>query len=265
MAGELVNKIEQLRKKVIEFGNKRFKKEAVEIISKDNASEDLFLAPAQLYSDTDEAQPEIKGTPEPVLNPDLSLAEQPVPEKPEAPARHEEPLDPRIVFMKIETMIRKSIAEEQEAAAVYVERAAKCLKRGEHRLARLFEELAGDEIVHAASLETALDMYGLFDPYKFIEGQEEAEYLLQESEDDIAKKEEKARVEADKVRKEFDFVAEYTKDKASYEKEKIINSINDLILGKSDLENVVQTVMQSAKAAKKKIEKDDKKEKKAEQ
>ena len=62
-------------------------------------------------------------------------------------------------LMKVESMLRKSIAEEQEAAAVYIERAQKCIEHEDFKLAALFEELAGDEIVHAASLETALDMY----------------------------------------------------------------------------------------------------------
>lgn len=244
MASELINKIEQLHKKVIEFGNKRFKKKAVEILTTDDMDEDMFVNPAQIYPDMEAAKND-----EPAPEPPKDLGE------------------PHGVFadMKIEAVIRKSISEEQEAAAKYIERAAKCLKHENFPLARLFEELAGDEIVHAAALETALDMYGLFDPYKFILGQEEAEGILTESKDNIAEKEAKARAEAEKARKEFDFVAEYTKDKSTYEKEKIINSINDLILGKNDVNDVVKTVMTSAKAAKKSLEKDAKKDKKAEQ
>ena len=157
-------------------------------------------------------------------------------------------------------MIRKSIAEEQEAASAYIERASKCLKHGNEKLASLFEELAGDEIVHAASLETALDMYNMFDPYKFLQGQAEAEDILQEGQDDIAKKEQKQRDAAEKEKKDFDFVGEYTRDKAEYEKEKIVNAINDLILGKNAVNDVVDAILKSTKSAKK----DNKKEKKAE-
>ena len=128
------------------------------------------------------------------------------------------------------------------------------------KLARLFEELAGDEIVHAASLETALDMYNMFDPYKFLQGQTEAEHILQEDAKDIAKQEEKARENAEKEKKEFDFAKEYTKNKAEYEREQIINAINDVILGQGAVDDIVDTVLKVAKGAKK----DKKKDKKAE-
>jgi len=242
MASELVNKIKKLQNMIIKRNNEQFKKDAIEILNPEKADEDLFVAPTM-------GQPD-------------DIVEEPVAEIPEEPVevKPEEHDLPTHHYMKIEVALRKSISEEQEAAAAYIKRAAKCMEHGEHKLANLFEELASDEIVHAASLETALDMYNMFDPYKFLQGQAEAEYILQEGQDDISKKEQKQRDGAEKAKKDFDFVGEYTRNKAEYEKEKIVNAINDLILGKSAVDDVVDTILKSAKSSKK----DKKKEKKAE-
>ena len=239
MASELVNKIKKLQNMIIKRNNEQFKKAAVEVLNPEKADEDLFVAPTIGQPDDIDEEPKAA-------------------EAPETP--HEDETPDMRALLKVEAMIRKSIAEEQEAASAYIERASKCLKHGNEKLASLFEELAGDEIVHAASLETALDMYNMFDPYKFLQGQAEAEDILQEGQDDIAKKEQKQRDAAEKERKDFDFVGEYTRDKAEYEKEKIVNAINDLILGKNAVNDVVAAILKSTKSAKK----DNKKEKKAE-
>lgn len=244
MASELVNKIKKLQNMIIKRNNEQFKKAAVEILNPEKADEDLFVAPTMGQPDDIDEEPNNIAAPEP------EVAVAPVAD--EAPDLK--------ALMKVEAMIRKSISEEQEAAAVYIERAQKCIEHDDFKLAALFEELASDEIVHAASLETALDMYNMFDPYKFLQGQAEAEYILQEGQDDIAKKEQKDRDEAEKAKKDFDFVKEYTRDKAEYEKEKIVNAINDLILGKTAVDDVVDTILKTAKSSKK----DKKKEKKAE-
>lgn len=245
MASDLITKIKKLKNEIIKRSNAEFKKNAVEIINPNKVDEDMYIMPSEYPSGVVDEEPQ--------------NAEAPVP-NPEEPKAEEHEAPDLKALMKVESMLRKSIAEEQEAAAVYIERAQKCIEHEDFKLAALFEELAGDEIVHAASLETALDMYNMFDPYKFLQGQAEAEYLLQESTEDIAKKEQKARDDADKARKEFDFVGEYTRDKAEYEKEKIVNVINDLILGKTAVDDVIDVVMKSAKSAKK----DKKKDKKAE-
>ena len=239
MASELVNKIKKLQNMIIKRNNEQFKKAAVEVLNPEKADEDLFVAPTIGQPDDIDEEPKAA-------------------EAPETP--HEDETPDMRALLKVEAMIRKSIAEEQEAASAYIERASKCLKHGNEKLASLFEELAGDEIVHAASLETALDMYNMFDPYKFLQGQAEAEDILQEGQDDIAKKEQKQRDAAEKEKKDFDFVGEYTRDKAEYEKEKIVNAINDLILGKNAVNDVVDTILKSTKSAKK----DNKKKKKAE-
>lgn len=242
MASELVNKIKKLQNMIIKRNNEQFKKAAVEILNPEKADEDLFVAPTMGQPDDIDEKP----------------IDMPAPNTEVEPAEVEAP--DLNSLMKVESIIRKSIAEEQESAAKYIERAQKCLEHGNTKLACLFEELAGDEIVHAASLETALDMYNMFDPYKFLQGQAEAEYILQEGQDDMAKKEQKQRDDAEKAKKDFDFVKEYTRDKAGYEKEKIVNAINDLILGKTAVDDVVDTILKSAKSAKK----DKKKDKKAE-
>lgn len=239
MASELVNKIKKLQNMIIKRNNEQFKNAAVEVLNPEKADEDLFVAPTIGQPDDIDEEPKTA-------------------EAPETP--HEDETPDMRALLKVEAMIRKSIAEEQEAASAYIERASKCLKHGNEKLASLFEELAGDEIVHAASLETALDMYNMFDPYKFLQGQAEAEDILQEGQDDIAKKEQKQRDAAEKEKKDFDFVGEYTRDKAEYEKEKIVNAINDLILGKNAVDDVVDAILKSTKSAKK----DNKKEKKAE-
>lgn len=253
MASELVNKIKKLQSMIVKKNNEQFKKNAVEILNPDKADEDLFVAPSMAFPDDIDEQPQ-DNAPQP--------ADEPViPDPVEKPLEQVAPEEIEThALLEIEAMIRKSISEEQEAAAHYIKRAAKCIKHGNDKLAALFNELASDEIVHAASLETALDMYNMFDPYKFLQGQAEAEYILQESEDKIAKKEEKDREDAEKAKKDFDFVREYTKDKAEYEKEKIVNAINDLILGKSAVDDVVDVVLKSAKT----LKKDKKKDKKAE-
>ena len=239
MASELVNKIKKLQNMIIKRNNEQFKKAAVEVLNPEKADEDLFVAPTIGQPDDIDEEPKAAGAPE---------------------TPHEDETPDMRALLKVEAMIRKSIAEEQEAASAYIERASKCLKHGNEKLASLFEELAGDEIVHAASLETALDMYNMFDPYKFLQGQAEAEDILQEGQDDIAKKEQKQRDAAEKEKKDFDFVGEYTRDKAEYEKEKIVNAINDLILGKNAVNDVVDAILKSTKSARK----DNKKEKKAE-
>ena len=239
MASELVNKIKKLQNMIIKRNNEQFKNAAVEVLNPEKADEDLFVAPTIGQPDDIDEEPKAA-------------------EAPETP--HEDETPDMRALLKVEAMIRKSIAEEQEAASAYIERASKCLKHGNEKLASLFEELAGDEIVHAASLETALDMYNMFDPYKFLQGQAEAEDILQEGQDDIAKKEQKQRDAAEKEKKDFDFVGEYTRDKAEYEKEKIVSAINDLILGKNAVDDVVDAILKSTKSAKK----DNKKEKKAE-
>lgn len=245
MASELVNKIKKLQNAIIKRSNEQFKKNAVELINPEKADEDLFVAPTMAEPDDIDENPN---------------QEAPSPEPETAEVSPKERDLPSGYYLKVESIIRKSIAEEQEAASAYIKRASKCIEHGDYKLASLFEELASDEIVHAASLETALDMYGMFDPYKFLQGQAEAEYILQEDKDDIADKEQKERDKAEKAKKEFDFVKEYTRDKAEYEKEKIVNAINDLILGKSAVDDVVDIVMKSAKKSKKST----KKEKKAE-
>ena len=246
MASDLITKIKKLKNEIIKRSNAEFKKNAVEVLNPNKVDEDMYVMPANYDNN--------------ILDEEPQEVEAPI-EEPEVAEKPEEQEAPDLkALMKVEAMLRKSIAEEQEAAAAYIERAQKCIEHDDFKLAGLFEELASDEIVHAASLETALDMYNMFDPYKFLQGQAEAEYLLQESTEDIAKKEQKARDDAEKVRKEFDFVGEYTKDKAEYEKEKIVNAINDLILGKTAVDDVVDTIMKSAKSAKK----DKKKDKKAE-
>ena len=244
MASELINKIKKLQNAIIKRSNEQFKKSAVEIINPEKADEDLFVAPSMGQPDDIDEQPEVVNN---EVEPDTAVEEPNL-------------LDDKIGSMKVEVMLRKSISEEQEAASAYIKRAAKCLEHGNDKLANLFYELASDEIVHAASLETALDMYNMFDPYKFLQGQAEAEYILQESQEELEKKEQKQRDEAEKAKKNFDFVKEYTRDKAGYEKEKIVNAINDLILGKNAVDDVVDTILKSAKSAKK----DNKKEKNTE-
>lgn len=245
MASELINQIKKLQTLIIKRNNEEFKKNAVELLTPSKTDEDLFVAPAMAFLD-DVDEPEAADN-------QTEVPEEPKVEEPPVP-------EPAEAAMEIESAIRMSIAEEHQAAAIYIKRASEAYKHGQDKLARLFEELAGDEIVHAASLETALDMYNMFDPYKFLQGQAEAEYILQEDAKGIAKKEAKARENAEKEKKEFDFAKEYTKDKAGYEKEQIINAINDVILGQGAVDDVVDTVLKVAKGAKK----DKKKDKKAE-
>ena len=169
----------------------------------------------------------------------------------------------------VEILIRKSIAEEQEAIATYIKRARKCEEQGRVPLAKLFRELATDEIVHASSLMTALDMFGLMDFNLEVQGHNEAiDVMLKEGVNEDTDYEKKAAAleqAAEKERKEFDFVAEYTRNKADYDREKVVDAVNNLILGKSSLDDMMDHVRKECtKSSKKDDKKSDKKDKKQE-
>lgn len=214
MASELLLKINELKKLIIEKNNKEFKKKAVEIINPENVDEDI-------------AVPEV----DPI-------------EARKAEIEHE-----KRMAREMEMMIRRAISEEQEAAASYMQKAKDCKILELKPLGKLFEELATDELVHAASLNAALDLLGLsrYD-IEHIGADEAIEVMAGVNEDTDYQKQEAALVrEADNVRKNFDFVAEYTKNKAEYNREKVVDVINDLILGNSSLDDMMDKLNKECK------------------
>lgn len=218
MATELINKLKKLQKMLIERNNIEFKNTAVELIN-----------PARV--DEEEATVE----PAPVA---------------EVPVDVEEIKKEVMELAKVEAAIREAIGHEQETIAEYIKKAAKCQMHGYEPLAKLFQELAADEAIHASSLVTALDMYNMLDYRTEVQGHQEAiNIMVAEDMNEIEKKAAELEKEADKVRREFDFVEEYTRNKAEYDKEKVVNSINDVILGKSTVDDMLANIGKNCKKA----------------
>ena len=58
----------------------------------------------------------------------------------------------------------------------------------------------------------------------------------------------KLREEADKAKKDFDFAAEYTRDKIAQARARIVDAINNIIIGKEDVAGAIETIMKDGKA-----------------
>lgn len=223
MAGELLQKIQKLERIIIERNNKEFGKLAVEIINPSKVDEDVLGIPSgEEHTEGEHAEK-----------------------------------DYEMEYLSIEAAIRKSIGEEQEAAANYIKRAKEALKHDQFPLYDMYKELAGDEIVHAAQLSTALEVFGMKDKLREIKGRLEAQTNLgvqlleakEGEEDEHTKKMRKLREQADKERKEFDFVAEYSRDRVAHAKELVVNAINNLIVGNDDVAGTIEKIMKDGKTA----------------
>lgn len=81
---------------------------------------------------------------------------------------------------KLEIILHASLSEEENAIAAYEKRAAKCKEHNNEQMAKMFQELADDEKVHAAQLRKALELLGLNNQEKEQEDTEEATELLGE-------------------------------------------------------------------------------------
>lgn len=230
MAGELLQKLNELKKLIVKKNNEEFKKNAVEILNPANIDEEVVAVEADAIRDIE-----------------IEAERQ------------------RQKLVRIETLIREAIAEEQKATIDYINRAQSCRFEECDELYRLFTELASDEIIHASALQTALDVMGLSRISLIMQGAEEAiEVMTGVSEaTEFEKQGDALEKQAEKERKEFDFVAEYTKDKAEYDKEKVVDQINNVILGKSSVDDLMDTITQSCKKSSKKEEKPAKTEKKS--
>lgn len=231
MAGELLKKVNELNKLIKERNNKLFKRNAVEYLNNDALDEMVEIQPREEDVCTD---CEV-GT---------------------------DPTEYENYRLEIKQFILEAIADEEDATAFYLKKARKCNDKGEFELAELFKELAGDEMVHSAQLRTALEIYGLSDLSKEIEGRREAFQILAKSvfEDldaDIAALDK----EVEHIHKNFDFVREYSKDKIKYNKEKVVGIINDLIAGNIDIESAIEKIVNDCKGALKAGKKQSKKDK----
>lgn len=230
MAGELLQKLNELKKLIVKKNNEEFKKNAVEILNPANIDEEVVAVEADAIRDIE-----------------IEAERQ------------------RQKLVHIETLIREAIADEQKATIDYINRAQSCRFEECDELYRLFTELASDEIIHASALQTALDVMGLSRISLIMQGAEEAiEVMTGVSEaTEFEKQGDALEKQAEKERKEFDFVAEYTKDKAEYDKEKVVDQINNVILGKSSVDDLMNTITNSCKKSSKKEEKPAKTEKKS--
>ena len=108
-----------------------------------------------------------------VVIPELPLDEPAALETSEEEVKTDETREQHLTIM-----LTKAIAEEEEAVASYLKKAAKCDEHGETDLAKMFNELANDEKVHAGQLRKALELLGLKDEGAELEGAEEAENAL---------------------------------------------------------------------------------------
>lgn len=79
---------------------------------------------------------------------------------------------------KFSAMLRQSLAEEHEAAANYTKRAAKCEKHGMEDAAKLFRDIAEEEVVHAGEFQALMEKYGILNQDAIEQGEQEAEEVL---------------------------------------------------------------------------------------
>ena len=121
-------------------------------------------------------------------NPNVELSnptlEEPENEEPED--KDEEPEDKDENHLeKFAASVRKSIAEEHEAASNYMERASKCEKHGMDDAAKLFRDIADEEMVHVGEFEALLNKYDLGNAEAVAQGEQEAEEILGTDEEPV--------------------------------------------------------------------------------
>lgn len=241
MAGELLKKLNELKKLVVERSNAEFKKDAVELVKPDKLEEDCPCEePSPVVNITVVEQPEV-------------CCEVPQEENPEERKR-------RALEMAKE-YFQETACELERAASNWEWRARMYREDYLPELADLFAEFAREDYIRAVMLRTAMEIYGLNNIEVELEGRRRAFHALAKAvfeSQDFEKDEQNLMKVADELRKNFDFVNEYTKNKAEYNKEKIANAINDLIAGRKDLESAVDIIVKDGK----KLVKADKKEEK---
>lgn len=79
---------------------------------------------------------------------------------------------------KFSAMVRQSLSEEHEAAAQYTKRAAKCEKHGMEDAAKLFRDIAAEEVVHAGEFQALMEKYDILDQESIEQGEQEAKEIL---------------------------------------------------------------------------------------
>lgn len=79
---------------------------------------------------------------------------------------------------KFSAMVRQSLAEEHEAAAQYTKRAAKCEKHGMEDAAKLFRDIAAEEVVHAGEFQALMEKYDILDQESIEQGEQEGKEIL---------------------------------------------------------------------------------------
>lgn len=79
---------------------------------------------------------------------------------------------------KFSAMVRQSLSEEHEAAAQYTKRAAKCEKHGMEDAAKLFRDIAAEEVVHAGEFQALMEKYDILDQESIEQGEQEGKEIL---------------------------------------------------------------------------------------
>ena len=80
--------------------------------------------------------------------------------------------------LKFISIIRTLIAEENTAAASYIEKAKLLQEMGKPEIAKVLKDIADEELVHAGELQALLNKEGLSSEQQALEGAEEVDELL---------------------------------------------------------------------------------------
>ena len=117
----------------------------------------------------DELDPEKEVTEEPAENVELDDIEL------EEPAEEIEDAEDKGKFT---SMLQQSISEEYEASALYEKRAVKCEEHGMDDAAKLFRDIAKEEMVHVGEFQALMEKYGVSSPDAISQGEKEAEEII---------------------------------------------------------------------------------------
>lgn len=80
--------------------------------------------------------------------------------------------------LKVISIIRTLIAEENTAAASYIEKAKLLQEMDKPEIANVLKNIADEELVHAGELQALLNKEGLSSEQQALEGAEEVDELL---------------------------------------------------------------------------------------
>lgn len=80
--------------------------------------------------------------------------------------------------LKFESMLQQSISEEYEASANYLKRAGKLEEHGMTEEAKIFRDIANEELAHIGEFQVILEKHGLSPKEQIEQGEEEAHEII---------------------------------------------------------------------------------------